>query len=134
MPFGGGSVIVRGRICWQERTPLVIVNGNLTAQRYIDDILRPTVLPFLQQQPRGVIYQHDNARSHTAGIVQTSLGANNVNVLPWPAFSPDTSPIEHLWDVVDRRVRQHPHPSVNQQGSIQALQREWPRIPRDLSR
>ena len=25
-------------------------------QRYINDILRPTVLPFLQQKSRGVIY------------------------------------------------------------------------------
>ena len=39
----------------QEKTLLATVNGNLTAQRYIDDILRLNVLPFLQQQPRGVI-------------------------------------------------------------------------------
>ena len=44
-----------GGICGQERTPLVIINGNLTAQRYINDILCSTALTFFQKQPRGVI-------------------------------------------------------------------------------
>ena len=43
-----------GGSCGQERTQLVNVNGNLTAQRYIDDILRRTSQPFLQQLPRGI--------------------------------------------------------------------------------
>ena len=110
--------MVWGGICGQERTPLVIVNGNLPAHRYLDGILYPTVLPSLQQQPRGVVYQHHNASSHTYRIVQNVLGGNNVNV----------------WDVTDCRVRQHPHPPANQQELIQALQREWLRIPRDLIR
>ena len=50
---GGGSVMVWEGICRQERTSLVLVNGNLTAQCYIDEILCPTILPFLQNQPRG---------------------------------------------------------------------------------
>ena len=37
-----------GGICGQDKTPLVIVNGNVTDQCYIDDILDLTVLPFLQ--------------------------------------------------------------------------------------
>ena len=43
-----------GGSCGQERTQLVIVNGNLTAQRYIVDILRTTSLPFHQQLTRGI--------------------------------------------------------------------------------
>ena len=56
VPLGSGMVVLWGGICGQERTPLVIVNGNLTAQHYIDDNLHPTVLPFPQLQSRGVIY------------------------------------------------------------------------------
>lgn len=58
--------MVCGGICGKERTPLVIVRGHLTAQRYRDDILRPTVLPCIQQLRSGVLYQHDNAIPHTA--------------------------------------------------------------------
>ena len=64
---------------WHERTLLVIDNGNLTGPCYIDAILRPIVLPFLQQQPCGVIYHHDKVIPHR-GIKRHWSHA--VNVLP----------------------------------------------------
>ena len=97
------------------RTPCHLVEGvswcgegsvgrrgdHLTAQDYIDVVLRSTVVSFLQQQPRGVGDQLVNVRLHTTRIVQNFLGTNNVNVLSWPACSSDMSPIDHLWDIVD---------------------------------
>ena len=35
---------------------------------------------------------HDNARPHTAIHTRNFLQANNINVLPWPARSPDLNP------------------------------------------
>ncbi|GFS56854.1 transposable element Tcb2 transposase [Trichonephila clavipes] len=40
------------------------MRGTLTGQRYIDDIFRPHVVPFLNGLP-GAIFQQDNARPHT---------------------------------------------------------------------
>ncbi|GFV26076.1 transposable element Tcb1 transposase [Trichonephila clavipes] len=65
----------------------------LTARRYVDDILTPIVLPMLSSRP-GAIYQQDNARPHTARLSQQCL--QGYDVLPWPARSPDLSPIEHV--------------------------------------
>ncbi|XP_071104304.1 uncharacterized protein [Haliotis cracherodii] len=45
--YGGGSVMVWGGICGDEKTELVSIEGSLTAQRYTDNILRPVVLPFI---------------------------------------------------------------------------------------
>uniref|UniRef100_A0AAZ3R4Y1 Tc1-like transposase DDE domain-containing protein n=1 Tax=Oncorhynchus tshawytscha TaxID=74940 RepID=A0AAZ3R4Y1_ONCTS len=51
------------------------------------------------------MFQHDNAQPHVARICTQFLEAGNVPVLPWPAYSPDISPIEHVWDALDQRVR-----------------------------
>ena len=52
VPFGRGSVMVLGGICGQQRTDIIIIDGNLTALRYINWVLRPVLLPFLQHQLR----------------------------------------------------------------------------------
>ncbi|GFW31940.1 uncharacterized protein TNCV_5041091 [Trichonephila clavipes] len=46
-----------------------------------------------------------NARPHAARMSQDCH--RTVTTLPWPARSPDLSPIEHIWDHLGRRVR-HP--------------------------
>ena len=49
-------------------------------------------------------FQQDNARPHTARICQQFLQTQNYAVLPWPPYSPDLSPIEHIWDVLGQRA------------------------------
>ena len=125
--FGGGSVMVWGAISHTGKSALVHVQGTMTAQIYRDHILRPHVLPLMQRN--GAIFQHDNARPHTARLTNVFLQGNNIQVLPWPSKSPDLNPIEHLWDELDRRVRQRqPQPQTLQQ-LAQALQAEWNNIP-----
>ncbi|GFW32198.1 DDE_3 domain-containing protein [Trichonephila clavipes] len=52
---------------------LVVLQGTLTARRYVDDILTPIVLPMLSSRP-GAIYQQDNApRPHTARLSQQCI-------------------------------------------------------------
>ena len=75
---------------------------------YREDILLPQVVPFLQAHP-DITLQHDNATSHTAPSVRDILQDMNVSVLPWPAKSPDLNPIEHIWDLLARRLRARCH-------------------------
>ena len=95
-PYGGGGLMVWGGICGDVKTRLVVIRGKLNAQRYRDDILQPVVVPFIQQQPNGIIFQHDSARPHTARLTKNNLANANIHVLPWPACSPDMNPIEHM--------------------------------------
>jgi len=128
--FGGGSVMMWASICHTGRTNLVHIPGNLNAVRYCNEILQPHVIPFLNAN--NVIFQHDNARPHTARVVTAFFNQNNVVVLPWPSRSPDLNPIEHLWDELDRRVRRRlPEPQTLQQ-LVRALQEEWTAIPQEV--
>jgi hypothetical protein len=118
-PYGGGGMMVWGGICGDQKTRLATIQGTLTAQRYTEQVLQPVVLPFLRP---GFILQQDNARPHTARITMDFFNRHNVDVLPWPAHSPDLSPIEHLWDHLGRQLRRRPHQPANLQELEQALQ------------
>ncbi|GFU36968.1 hypothetical protein TNCV_1592701 [Trichonephila clavipes] len=45
------GVTVWGAISWDTRSSLVVLQGTLTARRYVDDILTPIVLPMLSSRP-----------------------------------------------------------------------------------
>ncbi|UYV70168.1 hypothetical protein LAZ67_7002057 [Cordylochernes scorpioides] len=101
------GIMVWGAIAYDSRSPLLRIQGTMTAQRYVDDVLRPVTLPYLQGVPNA-LYQQDNARPHTARISQQAL--QDVQMLPWPPYSPDLSPIEHVWDIIGRRLHALPQP------------------------
>ena len=69
----------------------------------MNQILQPEAVPFLQRHGSAIL-MHGNARPHVARICRQFLSRNNVNVLPWPAVSPDMNPIEHIWDFLGRKV------------------------------
>ncbi|GFX08764.1 transposable element Tcb2 transposase [Trichonephila clavipes] len=45
------GVMVWGIIAYDSRSTLIVMRGTLTGQRYVDDILRPHVEPFLNGLP-----------------------------------------------------------------------------------
>ena len=53
-------------ISYARNTQLIHIQGNLNAVRYRDEILRPHLLPVIDI--RREIFQHDNARPHTARV------------------------------------------------------------------
>ena len=74
------------------------------------------------------MFQH-NARPHVARICTQFLEAETAPVFPWPTYSPDMSPIEHVWDAVDGRVRQCVPVPTNIQQLGTAIEQEWENIP-----
>ncbi|GFV57649.1 transposable element Tcb1 transposase [Trichonephila clavipes] len=61
------GVMVWGAIAYNTQSPLVLIRGTLTAQRYVHDIQQLHLLPLMQRLP-GAIFQQINARPHTARI------------------------------------------------------------------
>ncbi len=126
---GGGGVMVWAGVCYGQRTQVHFIDAILNTQRYRDEILRLIVVLFIHDHH--LMLQHDNARPHVARICTQFLKAENIPVLAWPAYSPppDRSPIEHVWDALDRRIRQLVPVSANIQQLYTAIEEEWTNIP-----
>ncbi|GFW62686.1 transposable element Tc1 transposase [Trichonephila clavipes] len=97
------DIRVWGCTGYHSRIPLVRIAGTLSRQRYISEVLEPVVLPDLQGLATA-LFQQDNARPHVAHIVQRFFVNHQIELLPWPARSPDLSPIENMWSMVAQRL------------------------------
>lgn len=130
--FGGASVMVWAGVSLEARTELHIINrGSLTAMRYVTDILEEYVMPFAPYIGENFLYLHDNARPHTAGIVNDYCQEVGINLLPLPARSPDLNPIEHVWDMLKRRIRARNNAPTTVAELQNALIEEWENIDQE---
>ena len=88
-----------GCISHDCKLDLVTIQGNLTGDQYIRDVLQP-VVPHFDNHPLATrhVYMDDNTRPHAY------LQSKPVTSVPWPAMSSDLNPIEHIWDMLGRRI------------------------------
>lgn len=130
---GNRGVMVWGCFTKNKIGPLVQVSGKITGSVYIE-VLENNLLPFINELENNLeyVFQDDNAPVHRAKIVKQWMENNSIINIPWPAQSPDLNPIEHLWDVLERKVRKHnPHPK-NLTELMAVLEEEWYKIEPEI--
>jgi transposase len=122
------GVMVWGCFCNNKLGPLVLVEGTLNTDSYIE-LLKEYLLPFLSDLgTEDYIFQDDNAPCHASHKTKSWKENNSINILPWPAQSPDLNPIESLWNELEIRIRKRrPMPS-NKNDFFAALKEEWYKI------
>ncbi len=73
------------------------------------------------------IFQQDLAPAHTAKGTKSWFNDHGVTVLDWPANSPDLNPMENLWGIVKRKMRDT---RPNNADDLKATVKEtWASIP-----
>ncbi len=99
-------VMIWGAMSSARVGPLCVLKTNVTAPVY-QEILEHFVLPFADQlfKDADFIFQQDFAPAHTAKSTKSWLNDHGVGVLDWSANSPDLNPIENLWGIVKRKMR-----------------------------
>lgn len=85
----------------------VTIDGNMNAQIY-SEILKAELINSINHHnfhPEQIIIQHDNDPKHISKLAKQTLEELHIEVMEWPAQSPDMNQIEHLWDHIERKLR-----------------------------
>ncbi|GFV36574.1 transposable element Tc1 transposase [Trichonephila clavipes] len=115
-------------LAYHGRSQFLRIVGNLNSTRYINEVLQPQDIPFLQGLS-GAVFQQNNARPHVAKTVKSYLDSQQVQLLPWPAYLPDMSPIEHVWVIVGGRLARDLRPVVSMDEFWLRIQTIWNTLP-----
>ncbi|GBM88856.1 Transposable element Tcb1 transposase [Araneus ventricosus] len=124
--YRGGGLLVWAGIATNGRTDLyVFAGGSVTAVRYRDEILHPLLRPFIAAMGIDAIFMDDTARPLRARLVRNYLESETIPQMEWPASSPDLNPIEHVWDMLGRRIAGRSVPLGTLHELQQAVLQEW---------
>ena len=118
-----GKLQVWGMMSYNGLSNLHIIPSGQTVTTiyYLEEILKKTMMSAMHRDidtgpvterkllsdMSAAIFQQDGARAHTSKKTQEWLGENFQNFWPkgiWPANSPDLSPIENLWSIIQTAI------------------------------
>ncbi|GFV68321.1 transposable element Tcb1 transposase [Trichonephila clavipes] len=129
--YGGAGWLVWGGIILGSRTDLHVQSVTMTGHIYRDDILEQHVRLFRGGMGAEFLFRDDNARPHRANIVDECLQSEDITRMDWPAYLPDLNPIEHVWDMLGRRIATRQPPPTCLLELRRVLLHEWCNIPQD---
>ncbi len=122
------SVVIWAAMSSAGVGPLCFLKSTVNAAIY-QEILEHFMLPSADKLygDADFIFQQDLAPAHTAKGTKSWFNDHGVTVLDWPANSPDLNPIENLWGIVKRKMRDT---RPNNADDLKATVKEtWASIP-----
>lgn len=124
---GGGSIMVWAAFSWHGIGPIAKIDGRMDKNLY-QRILQDHMVPFAEENlPLRWNFMHDNDPKHTSKLVKQWLLDQRIDVLPWPAQSPDLNPIENLWNDVEEHIKMRKPKNCSE--LWEAAQEGWSCIP-----
>lgn len=101
----------------------------MDATQYVE-ILQNIMLSYAEyEMPLKLTFQQDNDPKHTSRLAKRWMEENNIDLMVWPAQSPDLNPIENLWCDIKKEVFIAKPKNSNDLWSV--IQEAWLKIPCD---
>lgn len=126
---GGSKIMVWGCFSYNGVGPIHQIKGIMDQHVYVD-ILEKVMFPYAEyDMPLKWVFQQDNDPKHTSRKAKEWFRAKGIQVMVWPAQSPDLNPIENLWADVKRAVAKQNPTNNNQLWEV--VKDSWRNISRE---
>jgi len=104
----GGGILVWAMVMPNGLISHQFIRGKFKATDYLT-LLKEKVIPILKLNfGDNFWFQEDNASVHKAKIIKDFYTASGINVLKWPAKSPDINITEDIWRIISEMVYDGP--------------------------
>ncbi|GFX93395.1 transposable element Tc3 transposase [Trichonephila clavipes] len=129
--YCGAGWLVWGRSIHGSKTDLHVQSVTMTDHIYRDVILEQYVRLFRGGMGAEFLFMDRNAHPHRANNVDECLQLEDITRMDWPVYSPHLNPIEHVWNMLRRRIAARQSPPTCLPGLRMTLLDEWCNIPQD---
>jgi len=128
---GGNNLMVWGCMGWNGVGVLTEVQEIMNAEQYCDILDEVVVESFekLEMLEGEKMFQQDNDPKHTSKKATKWFKDNSIDVMVWPAQSPDINPIENLWVDLNKTLNKYPNPAKGVHELWERVAEEWNKIP-----
>ena len=126
--------MVWGCMTWEGVGYACRIDGKEDGELYVkilEDELQASV-EYYGQKFKDIIFQQDNDPKHTCNKAKAWFSDNKIEVVLWPAQSPDLNPIEHLWSHVKRKLGEYETPPKGILELWEHVEQEWAKIPAEV--
>ena len=108
-------------------TNIVIFDGIMTAEGYVN-IIKQALVPFVRDvYPNGHRFMQDNDPKHTSKLAQKVFEEEGINWWKTPPESPDCNPIENIWHELKEFNSKIVKPK-NKEELVEGIRRFWSEV------